>query len=96
MRRARHAGRTMPVRAAARAARSFVRRLAAGDRGEETDTSPRQVMNNFFFKPPFRAAPEREESFLSAVLQAKTGDENYPGNLTPRRIGPASRLVPAE
>jgi pimeloyl-ACP methyl ester carboxylesterase len=61
----------------------FVRRMAASDRSEETDVSPRKVMNNFFYKPPFRAAPEREEVFLSAVLQAKTGDENYPGNLTP-------------
>lgn len=60
----------------------FVRRLAAGDRSEETEVSPRKVMNNFFFKPPFRAAPEREEVFLSAILNAKTGDENYPGNLT--------------
>lgn len=61
----------------------FVRCLAAGDRSEESDFSPRKVMNTFYFKPPFRAAPEREEVFVSALLSTKTGPENYPGDLTP-------------
>lgn len=61
----------------------FVRHLAAGDRSEASDFSPRKVMNTFYFKPPFRAAPEREEVFVSALLSTKTGPENYPGDLTP-------------
>jgi pimeloyl-ACP methyl ester carboxylesterase len=61
----------------------FVKRLAAGDRSEESDFSPRKVMNTFYFKPPFRAAPEREEVFVSALLNTKVGDDNYPGDLTP-------------
>jgi len=61
----------------------FVRRVAAGDRGEESDFSPRKVMNTFYFKPPFRAAPEREEAFVSALLSTKVGDDNYPGDLIP-------------
>lgn len=61
----------------------FVKRLAQGDRSEESDFSPRKVMNTFYFKPPFRAAPEREEVFVSALLSTKVGDDNYPGDLTP-------------
>lgn len=60
----------------------FVKRLAAGDRSEESDFSPRKVMNTFYFKPPFRAAPEREEAFVSALLSTKVSDENYPGDMT--------------
>jgi pimeloyl-ACP methyl ester carboxylesterase len=59
----------------------FVKRLAEGDRSEESGTSPRKVLNEFYFKPPFRAAPEREEVFVSAMLSTKTGPENYPGDL---------------
>lgn len=58
----------------------LVRRIAAGDRGEEDPNSPRNVMNNLYFKPPFRADSEREEVYLSAMLDTKTGEENYPGD----------------
>jgi pimeloyl-ACP methyl ester carboxylesterase len=61
----------------------FVRRLAAGDRSDEDPNSPRNVMNAFYFKPTFRAAPEREEIYLSSMLSTKTGDDNYPGDMTP-------------
>ena len=37
-------------------------------------------MNNFYFKPPFRAA--REEVLLSSVLSTQTGEDNYPGDMT--------------
>lgn len=57
----------------------FVKRLAAKDAGEESDFSPRKVMNAFYFKPPFRASPEREEVFVAELLKTKVGDENYPG-----------------
>ncbi len=60
----------------------FVRRIAAGDRGEESDFSPCKVMNTFYFKPPFRAAWDREEVFVSALLSTKVGDDNYPGDMT--------------
>ena len=61
----------------------FVRRLAAGDRGAESDTSPRTVLNAFYFKPPFRAPAAREEVFVSSLLSTKTGDGNYPGDAAP-------------
>ena len=58
----------------------FVGRLEAKDRTEGDPNSPRNVMNNFYFKPPFRAAGE--EVLLSSVLSTKTGEENYPGDMT--------------
>jgi pimeloyl-ACP methyl ester carboxylesterase len=60
----------------------FVKRLAEGDRSEESDFSPRKVMNMFYFKPPFRVTPEREERFVDALLTTVTGEDNYPGDLT--------------
>ncbi len=60
----------------------FVRRLAEGDRSDESNVSPRNVMNFLYFKPPFRPAPEREEVFVSALLDTKTGHGNYPGDMT--------------
>ena len=61
----------------------FTARLNAGDRSEESPNSPRNVMNAFYFKPPFRAAPEREEAFVSSMLSTKCVEGNYPGDLTP-------------
>jgi pimeloyl-ACP methyl ester carboxylesterase len=59
----------------------FVRRLEAKDRTEGDPSSPRNVMNNFYFKPPFRATPEREEAYLSSVLSTVVGDDHYPGDM---------------
>ncbi len=61
---------------------SFVQLIAQGDRGNE-QFSPRTVMNNFYFKPPFRATPDREEIYVSAILSTRVGAENYPGDMTP-------------
>jgi len=60
----------------------FVQRLAQGDRSTESPFSPRVVMNTFYFKPPFQPAPEQEEDFVSSLLTTKTGDGNYPGDMT--------------
>lgn len=60
----------------------FVKRLEEGDRSQESNFSPRQVMNAFYFKPPFRPAPAREEVFVSAMLDTKIGSGNYPGDMT--------------
>jgi len=59
----------------------FVRRIIAGDRSSEDPNSPRNVINNFYYKPPFRAA--REEELLTAALQEKMGKERYPGDSVP-------------
>ncbi|MBA2376672.1 MAG: alpha/beta hydrolase [Actinomycetota bacterium] len=60
----------------------FVKRLSEGDRSDEDANSPRNVMNAFYFKPPFRAEPEREEACLTSVLSTKVVDGNYPGDMT--------------
>lgn len=60
----------------------FVRRLAEGDRGAEDPSSPRNVMNAFYFKPLFRAPGEREEVYVSSMLSTKVGEDNYPGDAT--------------
>ena len=57
----------------------FVKLLAAGDRGSENPVAPRNVLNNFYFKPPFRAA--EEEAFLDAVMSTRVGDDHYAGDL---------------
>ena len=59
----------------------FVRRMQMGDRGDEDANSPRNVINTFYYKPPFRAG--REEAFLDSLLLEKTGEDRYPGDFTP-------------
>lgn len=58
----------------------FAQRMAQGDRASEQN-SPRTVMNTFYFKPPFRVAPDREEIYVSAILSTKVGPGNYAGDL---------------
>ncbi|MBU0490724.1 MAG: alpha/beta hydrolase [Chloroflexi bacterium] len=59
----------------------FVGRIAASDRTDEDPNSPRNIINAFYYKPPFRAA--REEDFLSASLLERTGEQKYPGDMVP-------------
>lgn len=59
----------------------FAQRMANGDRGSEQN-SPRSVMNAFYFKPPFRVAPDREEMYVTAILSTKVGPGNYAGDMT--------------
>lgn len=79
----------------------FAARMGAGDRGSEVSTSPRNIMNTFYWKPPFRAA--REEELLSGVLSEKVGPEKYPGDfeaspnwpgVAPGKRGPANAISP--
>jgi pimeloyl-ACP methyl ester carboxylesterase len=65
----------------------FVQRIAQGDRGND-QSSPRTVINTFYFKPPFRVAPELEEIFVSSLLSTKIAPGNYPGDLTPSNNWP--------
>ncbi len=59
----------------------FVQRLTSGDRSADSPVSPRNVMNAFYFKPPFRVSPEREEAFVSGLLSTKTTGGSYPGDM---------------
>ena len=65
----------------------FVQRLGRGDRGSE-QFSPRTVMNTFYFKPPFRVAPDREEIYITSLLSCKVTEGIYPGDMTPSNNWP--------
>ena len=60
----------------------FAQRIDSGDRASE-QSSPRTVMNTFYFKPPFRVTPEREEMLLSALLTTKVTPGNYSSDMQP-------------
>lgn len=59
--------------------REYIERLARGDRSADSPMSPRNLMN-FYFRPPFRLDPKREERYLDAVLTTRTGDGFFPGD----------------
>ncbi len=59
----------------------FVKRIAAGDRSADAPDAPRNVINTFYYKPPFRAA--REEDYLTSALRIATGTQFYPGDFVP-------------
>jgi pimeloyl-ACP methyl ester carboxylesterase len=61
---------------------NFVERIAQGDRSSDQG-SPRMTMNTFYFKPPFRVSPEREEMFVSAINSTRVAPGNYPGDQVP-------------
>ncbi len=60
---------------------AFVKFIQEGDRSESDPNSPRNVINSFYYKPPFRAA--REEDFPTAALAQKIGSDKYPGDFVP-------------
>ncbi len=59
----------------------FIRRMQIGDRSAEDPNSPRNVINTFYYNPPFQA--EREEAYLDSLLLEKTGNDRYPGDFVP-------------
>ncbi len=61
----------------------FVERLGSGDRGGDSDLSPRNVMNGFYWSPGHREPPEREDMLLGEVLKSVIGDGGYPGDSAP-------------
>lgn len=81
---------------------AFAEAMAAGERGTSNpQASPRVVMNNYYWKPPF--VPKREEDLLSSVLSEHVGPLEYPGdsvpsinwpNVAPGVYGPANALSP--
>jgi len=56
----------------------MVARMTAGDRSADNPSSPRNVMNSIYWKPPFRS--DREEDLLSSMLSEKMGPQRYPGD----------------
>jgi len=59
----------------------FIRRIKEGDRGADDPNSPRNIINAFYYKPPFRAV--REEDFLTGSLAERIGADRYPGDFVP-------------
>ena len=55
----------------------YTQMLKDGERGDG-EMTPRMVMNNFYWKPPYTS--EREEDLLTSVLQTHTGERDYPGD----------------
>ncbi len=60
----------------------FVEMLGSREIGEESPVAPRNVLTQFYFKPPYRPEAEREQRYLEAMLDTHTGPKNYPGDLT--------------
>jgi pimeloyl-ACP methyl ester carboxylesterase len=52
--------------------------LASGERGDDPGT-PRNIMNSFYWKPPF--VPERAEDFLTSMCSTHVGEDAYPGDM---------------
>jgi pimeloyl-ACP methyl ester carboxylesterase len=55
----------------------FVARLAAGDRTDESELSPRRVLLAHYVKPPH--VPEHLDIFVESMLSTRIGDDHYPG-----------------
>lgn len=79
----------------------FAQAMSVGDRSSEGQAAPRNVMNQFYWKPPFK--PEQEEALLSSLLSEHVGEQEYPGDFTtsthwpfvaPGKFGPANALSP--
>jgi pimeloyl-ACP methyl ester carboxylesterase len=59
----------------------FVRLMGEKDRGLDNPTSPRNVLRQFYVKPPF--IPAREEELVSSMLALRIGEDWYPGDAVP-------------
>ncbi|KIG11957.1 Beta-ketoadipate enol-lactone hydrolase [Enhygromyxa salina] len=62
---------------------TLVELLVAKDTGADQPVSPRNVMNTFYWKPPFKPEPETEERYLAGMLEIAIGEHNYPGDALP-------------
>ncbi|HEY4382856.1 MAG TPA: alpha/beta hydrolase [Ktedonobacteraceae bacterium] len=65
----------------------FVQRIARGDQSHDSG-SPRDVINSFYFKPPFRVSPEWEEILVQSVNSTHIAPGNYPGDSVPSENWP--------
>lgn len=59
----------------------FVKAMGAKDRGLDNPVSPRNVLRQFYVKPPF--LPAREEELVSSMLALRIGEDWYPGDAAP-------------
>jgi pimeloyl-ACP methyl ester carboxylesterase len=57
----------------------MVRRIGAGDRGSDDQTSPRQVLTHLYGNP-VALPPAVEDALVEAMLEMAIGPGNYPGD----------------
>ncbi|MGE5633220.1 MAG: alpha/beta fold hydrolase [Caulobacteraceae bacterium] len=60
----------------------FLKLIKDGDEGEGSPNSPRNVMNQFYFKPPFKVGKEIEDMFVKSMISTKVGEGFYPGDFS--------------
>ena len=58
----------------------FVERLRAGDRGDESPLSPRNVLLAHYVHPPH--VPPELDILVESMLSTRVGDDHYPGTTT--------------
>lgn len=83
---------------------AFVERIRQGDRETTDAQSPRSVLNQLYFRPPFHLDPAFEERCVDAILSTRTGpgfspgsaqsSPNWPG-VAPGPDGVANAMSPA-
>ncbi len=61
----------------------FAERLANNDRSAESPVSPRNVIAGSYWSPDHSEPEDRMEMLVDEVLKSETGDDGYPGDLTP-------------
>ena len=66
-------------------AAALVSRLAGGDRSKASQFSPRNVLEQLYFNPPF--VPDHIDALLDAMLSTHIGDDWYPGDAEPSCCG---------
>lgn len=75
----------------------FTSLLASGDRSADSQVSPRNVMTSSYWSSEYKLPADREEILLDEVLLTVTGDDGYPGDLTPSdnwpNVAPGTRGI---
>ena len=67
----------------------MVRRIEAGDRGTDDQTSPRQVLTHLYGNP-VAVPPDVEDALVEAMLEMVIGPGNYPGDTAPSENWPGT------
>lgn len=57
-------------------------RIANNDRSEESEVSPRNVINSSYWSAGHREPKDREDMLVDELLKSVTGVDGYPGDLT--------------
>lgn len=66
----------------------FVRMMGERDRSTDNPASPLNTLRSLYVKTGFEFDPELEDKYLDGMLDTKTGDDVYPGDMTPSENWP--------